>query len=55
MCIRDRVGTPDQVAEQVRRWEAVGVQRVMLQYFDMEDIEGLKLLAEVARASVPTG
>lgn len=49
------VGTPDQVAEQVRRWEAVGVQRVMLQYFDMDDMEGLKLLAEVARASVPTG
>jgi len=26
----------------------------MLQYFDMDDLEGLKLLAGVAQASVPT-
>jgi F420-dependent oxidoreductase-like protein len=48
------VGVPDEVAEQLRDWEAVGVQRVMLQYFDMDDLEGLKLLAGVAQASVPT-
>ncbi len=48
------VGVPDEIAEQLRDWEAVGVQRVMLQYFDMDDLEGLKLLAGVAQASVPT-
>jgi F420-dependent oxidoreductase-like protein len=48
------VGVPDEIAEQLRNWESVGVQRVMLQYFDMDDLEGLKLLAGVARASVPT-
>lgn len=50
--LRDRgwlVGIPDEIAEQVRRWEVVGARRVMLQYFDMEDLGGLKLLAEVAR------
>ncbi len=44
------VGIPDEIAEQLRRWEAIGVQRVMLQYFDMDDLEGLKLLGELARA-----
>lgn len=48
------VGVPDEIAEQLHDWEAVGVQRVMLQYFDMDDLEGLKLLAGVAQASVPT-
>jgi F420-dependent oxidoreductase-like protein len=51
--IRDKkwlVGTPEQVADQLRRWQQVGVQRVMLQYFDLDDMDGLSLLAEVARA-----
>ncbi len=43
------VGTPDEVAEELRGWEAVGVQRVMLQYFDLDDLEGLKLLSGLAR------
>jgi len=47
------VGVPDEIAEQLGGWEAAGVQRVMLQYFDMDDLEGLKLLAGVAQASVP--
>jgi len=43
------VGIPDEIGEQLRNWEAAGVQRVMLQYFDMDDIEGLRLLGELAR------
>ena len=41
------VGTPEAVALQLREWERAGVQRVMLQYFDLEDLGGLALLAEV--------
>ena len=44
------VGTPEEIAEQLIIWNAVGVQRVMLQYFDLEDVGGLALLAEVAQA-----
>jgi alkanesulfonate monooxygenase SsuD/methylene tetrahydromethanopterin reductase-like flavin-dependent oxidoreductase (luciferase family) len=44
------VGTPDAIAGQVREWERAGVQRLMLQYFDLDDTEGLSLLAEVARS-----
>jgi F420-dependent oxidoreductase-like protein len=44
------VGTPEAVAEQVRVWERAGVQRLMLQYFDLDDVDGLALLAEVARS-----
>ena len=44
------VGIPDEIAEQLRKWEAAGVQRVMLQYFDMDDMDGLRLLGDLARA-----
>ena len=43
-------GTPDQVASRLREWEAVGVERVMLQYFDPDDDEGLELIGELAGA-----
>ncbi len=44
------VGTPDQLGDQLRAWSDVGVERVMLQYFDLDDMEGLTLLAHVASA-----
>jgi F420-dependent oxidoreductase-like protein len=50
---RDRgwlVGTPEQVVEQLRPWREAGVDRVMLQYFDLEDMDGLVLLKDVAQA-----
>ena len=31
-------------------WSAVGVERVMLQYYDLDNMDGLELLAQVARA-----
>ncbi len=43
-------GTPDRVADQLTAWRAAGVQRVMLQYYDLDDMDGLALLAEVTRA-----
>jgi F420-dependent oxidoreductase-like protein len=43
-------GTPDQVAGRLAQWGQVGVQRVMLQWFDLDDLDGLALVADVARA-----
>lgn len=39
------VGTPEQVQEQVARLGEAGVQRVMLQWLDLDDLDGLALLA----------
>jgi F420-dependent oxidoreductase-like protein len=41
------VGTPEEIVEQLSEWTAVGVERVMLQYYDLDDIDGLRLLGEV--------
>ncbi|HEX5807049.1 MAG TPA: TIGR03560 family F420-dependent LLM class oxidoreductase [Anaerolineales bacterium] len=38
-------GSPAQVREQVSQLEAAGVQRVMLQWLDLDDLEGLEGLA----------
>jgi alkanesulfonate monooxygenase SsuD/methylene tetrahydromethanopterin reductase-like flavin-dependent oxidoreductase (luciferase family) len=39
------VGTPDEVVANLREWEAAGVQRVMLQMLDQEDLAALELFA----------
>lgn len=44
------VGTPDQVASQLKAWSAAGVDRVMFQYYNLDDMDGLALLAEVNRS-----
>jgi F420-dependent oxidoreductase-like protein len=41
------VGTPDQVASQLGAWSALGIERVMFQWYDLDDLDGLALLAEV--------
>jgi alkanesulfonate monooxygenase SsuD/methylene tetrahydromethanopterin reductase-like flavin-dependent oxidoreductase (luciferase family) len=41
-------GTVDQVAERLRAYQAVGVQRAMLQHLVHEDVEMVAVLAEVA-------
>ncbi|MDQ6946700.1 MAG: LLM class F420-dependent oxidoreductase, partial [Actinomycetota bacterium] len=33
------VGTPDEIAAQLSEWSAAGVQRVMLQYYDLDDMD----------------
>jgi alkanesulfonate monooxygenase SsuD/methylene tetrahydromethanopterin reductase-like flavin-dependent oxidoreductase (luciferase family) len=38
-------GTPDAVVADLRRWAALGVGRVMLQYLDMDDLPGIALIA----------
>ncbi len=40
------VGTAAQVADQVARWAEVGAQRVMLQWLDLDDLDGLEALAQ---------
>jgi F420-dependent oxidoreductase-like protein len=40
------VGTPPQVVEQIKAWEAEGVSRIMLQHFTEPDYEQLELMAK---------
>jgi F420-dependent oxidoreductase-like protein len=44
------VGTAEEVSSQLDEWSSVGIQRVMLQWYDLDDLDGLALLAEVQRA-----
>jgi len=41
------VGTGDQVKEQLHELAEAGLQRVMLQWLDLDDVEGLEALAKV--------
>jgi len=41
------VGTPDQVATQLAAYAALGVDRVMFQWYNLDDLDGLGLLAQV--------
>jgi alkanesulfonate monooxygenase SsuD/methylene tetrahydromethanopterin reductase-like flavin-dependent oxidoreductase (luciferase family) len=43
-------GTVDEVVELLRRFEAAGVERAMLQHLDHEDLEMVALLGEIAAA-----
>jgi len=40
------VGTPEEVVEQIRAFEAAGVREISMQWFAPDDIEGLELLAK---------
>jgi F420-dependent oxidoreductase-like protein len=40
------VGTPDTVVAQIQAYAAAGVEELMLQYFDQEDIAGLRSFAK---------
>lgn len=41
------VGTADEVVEQLRQHAAAGVQRIMLQWLELDDLEGLEALARL--------
>jgi F420-dependent oxidoreductase-like protein len=45
-------GTPEQVIDQLRRWSALGVQRVLLQLLDPDDAVALDLLAREVVSAV---
>ena len=38
-------GTPQQVLDQLKAFEAAGIQRFMLQHNDLDDLESLELKA----------
>ncbi|HCG01959.1 MAG TPA: LLM class F420-dependent oxidoreductase [Chloroflexi bacterium] len=40
------IGTADSWAEQLQRYASVGVQRIMLQWLDLDDLEGLRLVGQ---------
>jgi F420-dependent oxidoreductase-like protein len=42
------LGTPSQAVEQLRALDQAGVQRVMLQWLDLDDLDGLEALAKAA-------
>lgn len=37
-------GSPDRIAEDLQGWQAAGVSRVMLQLFDMDDVDAIELI-----------
>jgi F420-dependent oxidoreductase-like protein len=39
------VGTPDMIIQQIAAYEAAGVEELMLQWFDIDDIDGLRAFA----------
>lgn len=42
------LGTLNEIREQLATWEAVGAQRIMLQWLNLDDLDGLEKLAMVA-------
>lgn len=40
------VGTPSMFADQIAELEAAGLERIMIQWIDLEDLDGLQLLAQ---------
>ena len=45
------VGTPDEIVDQLDALHAGGLQEVMLQWLDLDDLDGLELLAHAVLAS----
>jgi len=45
------VGTADEIAEQINTYSRAGVQRIMLQWLDLDDLAGLEALAEAVLPS----
>ena len=40
------VGTPNHIVDKLGQWSEAGIYRVMLQWIDLEDIEGLEVFAQ---------
>jgi F420-dependent oxidoreductase-like protein len=49
------VGTPEGVIRRIRDYEAAGVQELMLQRLDLDDIDGLQALADTVLPQFPQG
>ncbi len=40
------MGTPDEVVERIRVYEALGIEEIMVQWFALDDLDGLREIAE---------
>ena len=40
------VGTPDEVAAQIRAYDEAGVEEIMAQFLVVDDFDGIRVLAE---------
>jgi hypothetical protein len=40
------IGMPEEVISQIRTYAAVGVEEFIIQWFAVDDLEGLQMLAE---------
>ena len=40
------LGTPSQIVESLKTWDEAGLDRIMLQWLDLDDIDGLETLAK---------
>ncbi|MGN6758051.1 MAG: TIGR03560 family F420-dependent LLM class oxidoreductase [Thermomicrobiales bacterium] len=43
------IGTPEMLAEQIARYGQAGVEELMLQWFDLDDLDGIRAFGAVAR------
>ena len=41
------VGTPEMLAEQIARYGKAGVEELMLQWFDLDDLDGIRAFGAV--------
>jgi alkanesulfonate monooxygenase SsuD/methylene tetrahydromethanopterin reductase-like flavin-dependent oxidoreductase (luciferase family) len=39
-------GTPEEIAAELRKYATAGLQELMIDWFDFDDLEGLQVLAE---------
>lgn len=46
------VGTPEGVQQRIRDYEAAGAQEIMLQWLDLDDLDGLRSLADTVLSQV---
>ena len=47
-------GTPEGIIDHIRTYEAAGLDELMIDWFDLEDIQGLQVLAEEILPHVST-
>lgn len=47
------VGDPEQILEQIRAYAAAGVSELMLQWLDLDDLDGLRVIGEAVLPQLP--
>jgi hypothetical protein len=39
------MGTPDEIIERIHVYEGLGVEEIMVQWFALDDLDGLRMIA----------